>query len=464
MNDADLAYASLADLGGLLRSGAITSRRLTESALARLETHGPTLNAVVTVTRDRALREAEAADEQLKRGMDRGPLHGIPYGAKDLLATADYPTTWGAEPFRYQQFDHDADVVARLRDAGAVLVAKLAMVELAGGFGYEQPNAALTGPGRSAWNPERWAGGSSSGSGSAVAAGLVPFAIGTETWGSIHCPSSFNGVTGLRPTAGRVSRGGAMALSWTMDKIGPMAKSAADCALILPCLAGGSLADATTLHQPAIGVDERRSGFRLGLLRESIEKSAAGVAENTRAAIDVLSQIGTVEEIELPDLPWDEAASIIIMCEAASAFEEFLERGDGLKLTAPEVRTGVYQGLTVPAIDYLKAMRIRTQGATAMAKILTGFDALIAPAYPVTAPPAEGNFESYFDKHPGVSLSAMGNLLGLPSISVPTGLADGLPTSLEILGTWWSESTLIQIAATYQNHTTWHTARPPLFA
>jgi aspartyl-tRNA(Asn)/glutamyl-tRNA(Gln) amidotransferase subunit A len=461
----ELSFASLIDLGLRLRAGEITSVQLTEHALDRLERHGPVLNAVVTLTRERALREARQADEERAEGIDRGPLHGIPYGAKDLLATIDYPTTWGAEPFRHQQFDHDADVIVRLREAGAVLVAKLSMVELAGGLGYEQPNAALTGPGRSAWNPDRWAGGSSSGSGSAVAAGLVPFAIGTETWGSIHCPSSFNGITGLRPTYGRVSRGGAMALSWTMDKIGPMARSAADCELVLRAIAGASGADSTTLGQPDPVSDDRRSGFRVGLLKASIESSAPGVARNATAAVDRLREIGTVEEIDLPELPWDDAASIIIMCEAVSAFGDFLERGDGMHLTAPEDRTGLYHALAVPSTDYLQAMRIRTYGAGEMAELLAGFDALVAPAYPVTPPPAEGNFEAYFDKHPGHTLSAMGNLLGLPSIAVPTGLdEDGLPTSLEILTTWWTESTAVAIASAYQSKTAWHTARPPLFA
>lgn len=463
-SNVDLAYASIAHLSHGLRTGETTSRQLTELALERLEQHGSTLNAVVTITRERALRAADKADAEFARGIDRGPLHGIPYGAKDLLATADYPTTWGAEPYRNQQFDHDADVIAHLDDAGAVLVAKLAMVELAGGLGYEQPNAALTGPGRSAWNPDRWAGGSSSGSGSAVAAGLVPFAIGTETWGSIHCPSSFNGTTGLRPTPGRVSRGGAMALSWTMDKIGPMARTAADCATVFSALIGESAADATTLGQPAVVSDNRATGFRLGLLKGSIEQAAPGVAANTQAAIAVLREFGTVEEFELPDLPWDEAASIIIMCEAASAFEDLLASGDGMRLTAPEDRTGLYHALTVPAVDYLKAMRMRTHGAAEMVAILSGFDALIAPAYPVTAPPAEGDFREYFDKHPGATLSAMGNLLGLPSIAVQTGLDDGLPTSLEILSTWWAESTTVAIANAYQSRTDWHNARPPLFA
>ena len=190
---------SLAELGRALRSGATTSVDLAETALTRLDEVGRSLNAVVTLTRERALAEARRADDELAAGIDRGPLHGIPYGAKDLLAADGYPTTWGAPPLRDQVFAVDAAVVARLKEAGAVLCAKLATVEIAGGMGYDQPDAALTGPGRNAWDPEAWAGGSSSGSGAAVAARLVPFAIGSETWGSIHCPAAFNGATGLRP-------------------------------------------------------------------------------------------------------------------------------------------------------------------------------------------------------------------------------------------------------------------------
>jgi aspartyl-tRNA(Asn)/glutamyl-tRNA(Gln) amidotransferase subunit A len=246
-----------------------------------------------------------------------------------------------------------------------------------------------------------------------------------------------------------------------MDKIGPMACSAADCATVLAAIAGPSPADSMTLGQPPLDGDERTGGFRLGLLQGSLDGCAAGVAANARAAIDALSAIGTIEEIELPNLPWDEAASVIIMCEAASAFEPFLESGAVQELTAPEDLTGLYHALAVPAVDYLKAMRVRTAGGAAMAQLLSGYDALIAPTYPVPPPPAEGDFREFFDKHPAASLSAMGNLLGLPSIAVPTGLdEDGLPTSLEILGAWWSEPTVVAIATAYQQRTAWHQARP----
>ncbi|MGH2558598.1 MAG: amidase, partial [Thermomicrobiales bacterium] len=220
MTPEEYAFATIPDLGRLLRDGSVSPVELAELALARLEDVGKPLNAVVRLTPELAREQARRAEDELARGVDRGPLHGIPYGAKDLLSAAGIPTTWGAPPFADQVFPYDAAVVERLREAGAVLVAKLATVEIAGGFGYEQPNAALTGPGRNAWNREAWAGGSSSGSGAAVAAGCVPFAIGSETWGSIMSPAGYNGVSGLRPTYGRVSRRGAMALSWSMDKIG----------------------------------------------------------------------------------------------------------------------------------------------------------------------------------------------------------------------------------------------------
>ena len=226
-------FATVAELGRRLWSREFTSVELTRFFLDRLERLGPKLNAVVTVTRERALAEAQQADAELCSGRYRGPLHGIPYGAKDLLATKGIPTTWGAAPFKEQMFDEDAAVITKLREAGAVLAAKLAMVEIAGGLGYRQANATFTGPGLNPWNLKRWAGGSSSGSGAAVAAGLIPFSIGTETWGSIMTPAGNCGVTGLRPTYDLIDRKGAMALTWTMDKIGPLARTAQDCGLIL---------------------------------------------------------------------------------------------------------------------------------------------------------------------------------------------------------------------------------------
>ena len=459
------AFVSVRTLADALRAGDTTSRELTTYFLDRLEKHGPKLNALVALTRERALRDADEADADFARGVIRSPLQGIPYGPKDLLATSDVPTTWGAVPYRNQQFDSDAAVIQQLSAAGAVLIGKLAMVELAGGWGYDQPNAALTGPGRNAWNRERWAGGSSSGSGAAVAAGLVPFAIGTETWGSIHCPSVFNGITGLRPTYGRVSRAGAMALSWTLDKIGPMARDATDCMLVLQAIAGPDHADAPTLGAPMLTITPPSGPLRIGVLESSIEHSAPGVGTNATSALDVLGKFGSVLPMSLPELPMDEAASMIIMCEAAAAFEEFIAEGKSTELTAPEDRMGMWHALAAPAVDYLRAMRVRARATAAMNQIFERFDILVAPTYSVVAPLAEGSFDEHFDKHDAVSLSGMGNLVGLPSITVPTGLGEeGLPTGIELLGRWWDESRIVQLAEAFQGATGHHLAQPPDWA
>ncbi|MCM3878114.1 MAG: amidase, partial [Thermoanaerobaculia bacterium] len=246
----DTFFLSVSELSKRLRAKQISPVALAEGYLERLERIGPKLGAVVTATRERALQEARAAEAEIAAGKWRGPLHGIPYGVKDLLATKGVPTTWGAEPYRNQVFDEDATVVKRLREAGAVLIGKLAMVELAGGFGYNNADASFTGPGRSPWNTDFWSGGSSTGPGAATAAGLVGFSIGSETSGSIVTPAAFSGVSGLRPTYGRVSRHGAMALCWTLDKLGPMCRSAEDCGLVLAAIAGKDPKDATSLNRP----------------------------------------------------------------------------------------------------------------------------------------------------------------------------------------------------------------------
>jgi aspartyl-tRNA(Asn)/glutamyl-tRNA(Gln) amidotransferase subunit A len=246
----DILYASVAELGRGLRAKKFTAVELTEAYLDRLGRLGPKFNAVVTVTADLAREQARQAAKEMAAGRFRGPLHGIPYGAKDLLATQGIRTTWGCRAYANQVPAEDATVIRRLREAGAVLVAKLAMVELAGGAGYRYASASLSGPGLNPWKTSYWAGGSSSGSGAAVAAGLVGFALGSETWGSIVTPAGFCGVSGLRPTYGRVSRHGAMALSWTMDKLGPMARSAEDCALVLEAISGADAADPTSAGKP----------------------------------------------------------------------------------------------------------------------------------------------------------------------------------------------------------------------
>src|SRR5256712_2419313 len=292
----DVAFGSIPELGRLLRARKLSSTDLTELYLERLERFGPRYDCVVRVARERGVAGAATADRELRAGGVRGPLHGIPYGVKDLLAAKGYPTTWGAEPYRSQSFDEDATVVARLGAAGAVLVAKLAMVELAGGMGYSQANASFTGPGKTPWSVEYWSGGSSSGPGSAVAAGLVPFAIGSETSGSILTPAAYCGITGLRPTYGLVSRHGAMALSWTMDKLGPMARSAEDCALVLAAIAGRHPLDASSVPRGVRmpGPEPRARRFRIGVPKGVIDAVQGEVAENFTIALDVLRSAGGI--------------------------------------------------------------------------------------------------------------------------------------------------------------------------
>ncbi len=462
----DLAFASVAELGRALRARRCTAGELAELFLERLERFGPRYNCVVTVTPERALAAAARADAELRAGRTRGPLHGIPYGVKDLLAARGYPTTWGATPYRGQTFDQDATVVARLEAAGAVLVAKLAMVELAGGMGYSQANASFTGPGKTPWNPDYWSGGSSTGPGAAVAAGLVPFAVGSETSGSILTPSAYCGVTGLRPTYGLVSRHGAMALSWTMDKLGPMARSADDCAVVLAAIAGKDPQDASSVARGfRVPPVERGRGhrFRIAVPKGAIDAVQGEVAENFTAALDVLRQAAEVmENVEVPDLPFGVVAGIIIGAEGVSAFEDLLE-GDRLKeLTAPEDRIGGYGALAISARDYLRALRVRRLMGRAYDEFLRPYDAVATPTRATVASPLDAPFrDAYPEVRGGTSLIGSSNVVGVPGISFPNGFGPaGLPTGLSLVGRAFDEAKLVRIARWYQRHTDWHTRRP----
>jgi len=464
-------YRPLPQLAEDVRAGRLDPVELAEAALERLERLGPRLNAVVTVTRDRAMAEARAARAEIAAGRWRGPLHGIPYGVKDLIAAEGYPTTWGANPYRDQVFERDAAVVARLKAAGAVLVAKLSSVELAGGMGYKQANAALNGPGRTPWNTAFWSGGSSSGPGSAVAAGLVPFAIGSETRGSIVAPSAFSGVTGLRPTYGRVSRAGAMALSWTMDKIGPLCRTAEDCGIVLAAIAGHDPEDGNSADRPYTASLRLPSGRRprVGVLKGVAEGSQAEVRQNFGRSMEVLAEFCDItRDVEFPKFPYGAAAQIVIDAEAASIFEELVESGRVHELTAPEDRIGGYSGQVVFARDYLRALRIRTPAAVAMDRFFVegGWDALVHPSRPTVAPPVGGKFaEAYTDlTGGGEPVSAAANLLGLPGIALPNGFGrNGLPTSLGFLGRAWDEQAIVALAHAYQQKTDFNRRVPPGF-
>jgi aspartyl-tRNA(Asn)/glutamyl-tRNA(Gln) amidotransferase subunit A len=456
----------ISELGRRLRAGEITSVALAELFLKRLETFGPPLNAVAQLTRERALTEARLADEELQSGKDRGPLHGIPYGAKDLFSTKGIPTTWGAEPFRGRIIDEDATAVVRLRAAGAVLVAKLAMVEIAGGMGYRQANASWTGPALNPWNTDFWAGGSSSGSGASVGAGLVPFALGTETWGSILCPASFCGVAGLRPTYGRVSRQGAMALSWSMDKVGALTRSAEDCGLVLSALAGPDPLDESASDREFVFPEPGSVAKpKLAVIKGCHDSVHPDVKRCFLESLDVLRRFATIEELEMPDdLPWNTVPATIIDCEIASAFEGMIESGAIWELTAPEDRFGAHSGQLIPAVDYINALRIRRNVMQPrMDALVKPFDAIITPS---RSTPAYHAVKPFRDTSRGYSVSdfdAAANCCGLPALTVPNGFGeDGLPSGLLFSGRAFSESRLLAIGMEFQNRTDWHRRVPEL--
>ncbi len=460
----ELLFLTAAEQAQLMRAGKLSSVELTRAYLDALKTRGMALNAVATLTESLALQQAEQADRERQAGRIRSPLHGIPYGAKDLFATRGIPTTWGSPAHQNQQFDEDATVITRLREAGAVLVAKLAMIELAGGGGYEYAHASATGACRNPWNPSRWAGGSSSGSGAAVAAGTVSFALGTETWGSITVPAAFCGISGLRPTYGRVSRHGAMALSWTMDKIGPMARSAEDCALVLQVIAGADPNDPSTLGQPPFRYrfsQWRRQRFTLGLLPTDFSH-ASDAQKAFEEALRVFRQRGdTLREVKLPDYPFNAAAEVIITAEGAAAFENLIRSQRLYELRDASQIAGLLSGLALPAVDYLRAMRVRQRAIRAVAALFEEVDALIAPTLLQGALPIDKSFNETW-VHMGGN-GGFANLAGLPSISVPMGFtADGLPLGLEIIGGAYEEAKILALAQIFQSETDWHRRRPPL--
>jgi aspartyl-tRNA(Asn)/glutamyl-tRNA(Gln) amidotransferase subunit A len=468
----DTLFATVSELAAQIRARKLSPVELTEAYLQRLETVGKRLNAVAYVMRESALREAREAEAEIERGRYRGPLHGIPYGVKDLCATREAPTTWGATPYKDQRFDYDATVVTRLREAGAILTAKLSMIELAGGMGYNQADASWTGACRTPWNTAFWSGGSSSGPGAATASACVAFAIGSETSGSIITPSAFCGVSGLRPTYGAVSRHGAMALSWTLDKLGPMCRSASDCGIVLNALAGQDPLDPTSrshAHLPRYSSEgkllraRRAKRLRVGVMKDSYEKAQGEVRQNFLASLDVLRRFADVEmDVSLPKFPYGPAVGTIVDAEGASAFRELIESGHVSELASPEGRIGGYAASLVTAVDYLHAMRMRAPMRRAWAEMFKKIDVLVAPSRATVSYPVEKTFDKAY---PGIGASSpigASNLVGVPGISVPNGLGqNGLPTGLQLVGPAWGESELIELASAYQAETDFHKKRPP---
>jgi aspartyl-tRNA(Asn)/glutamyl-tRNA(Gln) amidotransferase subunit A len=466
MTAEDIAFSDAVTLGQLIAKRRISSVELTKLYLSRLEKYGTVYGAVVTIMHDRALREARAADKELASGSARGPLHGVPYGVKDLLAAIGAPTTWGAAPYRNQVFNYDGTVVKKLHAAGAVLCAKLAMVELAGGFGYNDADASFTGPGRTPWNRAYWSGGSSSGPGAAVAAGLVGFAVGSETNGSIMVPAAFCGVSGLRPTYGRVSRHGAMALMWTSDKLGPMCRSARDTEAVLKTISGHDPNDKTSRDEPFPTVRTRRP--KIAVVKSATAKSMPAVVRNFEASLRVLREFCDVAvDVPLPKGPYGDVFSAIFNGECASAFRDLIESGRSRELQSVDDRIGGYQVYGSLAVDYVDGMRRRTILNDELVRAIAPYDAIVYPTLSTVAYPVGVPFDkAYPDKYSGeIEMGSPGNLAGLPSISVPNGFGDhGLPTGLALMGRAWGEFQLTQIAKAYQSRTRFHLVRPVLHA
>jgi aspartyl-tRNA(Asn)/glutamyl-tRNA(Gln) amidotransferase subunit A len=462
--DADLAFCSVRELGARLRAGTVTSAGLTELFLARLASDGRALNAVAAITAGRAREEAALADAELARGLDRGPLHGIPYGLKDIIATPGTPTTWGAAPFADQVLADEATVAGRLRAAGAVLLGKLATVEIAGGMGYDHPAASLTGPALNPWDTRTWTGGSSSGPAAAVAAGAVPFAIGSDTGGSIVMPAAWTGITGLRATYGRVPRFGAMALSWSFDRLGPMCRSAQDCGLVLEAIAGHDPRDPASLRVPYRyrGRAARTGGLRVGVVAGSFDGVQDEVRANFEAVTALLGEAGTVEEVTLPDFPYAEVAEIIMGAEIAAAFDDFLDTGRNRELAAVKARASRLASLAIPARDYLRAQRIRRHLAVAVGDLAARYDALAGPMLGVVATPADESFAGLLGWSYPQQVNLASVITGLPAVSVPSGRGrGGLPTAVQLVGAWMGENALLDVASAVEARTGWHRERPP---
>jgi Asp-tRNA(Asn)/Glu-tRNA(Gln) amidotransferase A subunit family amidase len=448
----ELAFLPVTELSELVRRRRVTSSQLTQLYLSRLKRYDPVLKCVITLTEDRAIAQARGADAEIARGKYRGPLHGIPWGAKDLLAVKAYKTTWGAGPFKEQVIDQDATVVERLDAAGAVLVAKLTLGELA------QGDVWFGGMTKNPWKVDQGSSGSSAGPASATAAGLVGFAIGSETLGSISSPSTRCGTTGLRPTFGRVPRTGAMALSWSMDKLGPICRSVEDCALVLDAIHGPDGKDNSAIAA-AFNWDASLSprSLRIGYVKAAFDLPVTDPKDEKRTlhatkkfddrALEVIRSLGVnLVPVELPDLAYD-AMRIILTSEAAAAFDD-LTRSDRDKELVQQTRNDWANTFRtarfIPAVDYVNANRVRTTAIRAWDDLMKKVDVIVTPTGAANLPQLVAT-----------------NLTGHPAVILPNGFRDdGTPVSLTFLGGLFEEAKLLAVANAYQRATGFHLVHP----
>jgi Asp-tRNA(Asn)/Glu-tRNA(Gln) amidotransferase A subunit family amidase len=444
----EVAFWPVTQLAALIERRQLSSRELTELYLERLKRYDSRLECVVTLTEDLAMEQARRADEEIAAGNYRGPLHGIPWGAKDLIAKRGYKTTWGSEAFRDQVIDLDATVVTRLEEAGSVLVAKLATGELARGDRW------FGGRTRNPWNPEEGSGGSSAGPGSATAAGLVGFSLGTETLGSIVGPSRICGVTGLRPTYGRVSRHGVMPAAWSLDKVGPICRSAEDCALVLSAIAGPDGWDLSLAARPFDWEGGRDvTKLRVGYLAEAFEEERTNEAaskENDDRALAVLRSLGlSLVPVSLPAHA-DMDALMMLLVEEASALDELTRSGrDELLIKdreEPEAML-IRAHRLVPGVEYFQMSRLRMRLMEGMARLFENLDVYVAP---------------FLTRSGDLNLRAT-NATGHPGVAVPTGFnSKGAPTSMHLVGNLYAEAEILALAKAFQNKTEHHHRHPEL--
>lgn len=445
--DTKIAFLSVTELSALIRSGKITSTRLTQIYLDRLKKYKDTLLAVVTITEELALKQAAKADLEIKQGIDRGVLHGIPYGIKDLFSIPGYKTTWGAEPYQNQVIDETAAVIKRLEEAGAILVAKLTSGALARGdvwFGGKTKNP---------WDFKQGASGSSAGSASATSAGLVAFAIGTETLGSIIAPSARCGVTGLRPTFGAVSRAGCMTLSWSMDKAGPIGRSAQDCAIIFNAIKGknNSEQDRSVVDYPfSFNPPLTLKGYKIGYFKKLFDKKdTSKVKVNDSISLEKFRELGAVlEEVKMPDSIPFEAFDIILRAEAGASFDDLVrEHRDRLlsEQTKESRANSLRQSRFISAVEYLQANRHRTVLIEKFNAMIKGFDFILSPTN-------------------GKDVSLATNLTGHPAITIPNGFdKKGRPTSITLIGNLYDEGPLLEAAYLFQQATDFEEKHPARF-
>lgn len=441
--ESDIAYMPVHELAVLIKSKKISSERLTKIYLNRIKTYSDTLQCLISLLENSALEKARAMDAELAAGKYRGPLHGIPYGIKDLLAVKDTKTTWGAMPYKDQEIDMTATVVNKLDDAGGVLVGKFTLGALAMGDVW------YGGVTKNPWNLKQGSSGSSAGSASAVSAGLVPFAIGTETLGSIVSPSTRNGVTGLRPTYGRVSKNGAMALSWSMDKIGPISRSALDDGIVLSIINGEDAMDASTI-KAAFNFSSKTDvkKLKVGYFNAFFEGNGLGSQNNTDV-LDLLRNQGfELHPVELKTSVNPRAIQIMLSVEAAAAFDELTRNGWDDQLVAQHKNAwpnSFRSARFIPAVEYVQAARQRTILIQEMHEIMKDYDIIVTPSFAGTQLPIT-------------------NLTGHPALCLPNGFNEqGAPTSITLLANLFEEEKLVMLGDLIQKNSDWQAKRPPMF-